>query len=176
MQGWYIFILLVLLVFGFWERKKYGRKLSELTSRLTQVEELLLEVCALVEEGQTANEPSSPAAFEEKKGEEGGEANRETIAQAPPSSAPAQEKKRVAPPEQPPSPPPQTGLTELPNKDGKKDKKLKIIRENLPEWNQQIIELWQQGLPVPEIARQTGKGQGEVQLIVELYCKERPQS
>lgn len=176
MFGWHIFFLLALLVLGYWERKKYGRKLSELDSRLTQVEELLLEVCALVEEGNTTREPSSPAASEERKGEDRGEASRGSAGQTPPSSVPTQEIKPVAPPEQPPSPASQSGLAAQTKKGEKKGRKPKVAREKLPEWNQQIIELWQQGVPVPEIARQTGKGQGEVQLIVELYCKERPQS
>jgi len=175
--GWHIFFLLVWLFLSFWERKKYRRKLSELNSRLTQVEELLLEVCALVEEGKTANEPSSPT-LEEKKGEDRGEVRRESTAQAPPFGVPAQEIKPVTPQEQPPLPSPQPGLAAQPNRRdrNKKARKPKVTPDKLPEWNQQIIELWQQGLPVPEIARQTGKGQGEVQLIVELYCEERPQS
>jgi hypothetical protein len=35
--------------------------------------------------------------------------------------------------------------------------------------HQQIIELWEQGISIEEIARQLGTGRGEIQLILEIY-------
>ena len=50
MVGWCFLLMLVIIVLGWRERKKNTRKFSEINTRLAQVEELLLEVCALVEE------------------------------------------------------------------------------------------------------------------------------
>lgn len=185
MLGWCIFFLLLVLVLVYRERKKNARKFDELDSRLSQVEELVLELCALVEERETAGEPSPSAALEEKKEgnahgrkeEERKEVSQEAAGQTRPYSVPAPETKPVQPVAPPPSlssPPSSPEAAAQPERGEKKGRKPKVIPEQLPEWHQQIIELWQQGLAIPEIARQTGKGQGEVQLIVDLYCKERP--
>lgn len=182
MSGWHIFILLLLLILWYGERKKVTRRISEVEFRLAHVEELLLEVCALVEEGESGSEPAPSAVLENKKEEDRKEAKEESPAPIKPSpvaTVSSPENKAAGPSEKPPvlsSPSGTVAQVAQPEREEKKGRKPKVPLGKLPEWHQQIIELWQQGLPIPEIARQTGKGQGEVQLILDLYCKERPQS
>lgn len=211
MVGWGFLFLLVVIILGWRERRRNYRKFSELNTRLAQVEELLLEVCALVEEKIVPGElpplqpepavPEKPAEKTEPdqpgRRKEPEKPNADEVGApgttalrvvskpveetAPPSPTVASRKEQPgltgeqpAPPEQPDSPP------KMPAKKGRKpatDKKTKTVNvQKLPPWNQQIIELWQKGLSVQEIARQIGKGQGEVQLILDLYGNERVQN
>jgi FtsZ-interacting cell division protein ZipA len=173
--GWYLILMLVLVVLVFWERKSSGRRLSELEARLRQVEELLLEICALMEEEETTIESPASAQQETENSKAPGRENPQPVGQTPPPIASGPVEVAVTASGQPQSPSVQPKPKTPPKKEVKKESKHKVKREKLPQWNQQIIQLWQQGLPVPEIARQTGKGQGEVQLIIDLYCKERPE-
>src|SRR5690554_2985880 len=50
MVVWCLLLILVLIVLGWRERKKNFQNFKETNSRLAQVEEVLLEICALVEE------------------------------------------------------------------------------------------------------------------------------
>ncbi|NLC53986.1 MAG: hypothetical protein GX770_08485 [Firmicutes bacterium] len=215
MVGWCFLFMLVIIVLGWRERKKNFRNYSELNSRLAQAEELLLEVCALVEERvvqeelpplpdepeeleiqqeletrqepvgqeeplkpQAPVEPEVPGKPEAVKTEEAH--NQAGEAQKPPPTAVDQKEQPLLAGEQGEQPKPPVSSAKTPAKQGSKHtkgKKAKRAKEQkLPPWNQQIIELWQKGLSVQEIARQIEKGQGEVQLIIDLYCDERPQS
>jgi outer membrane biosynthesis protein TonB len=206
MVGWCFLLMLVIIVLGWRERKKNTRKFSEINTRLAQVEELLLEVCALVEENviqedlsPLPNELGEPVELEEpiitpepvvpeklekpEMVEKRESSNRKGKTDKPPQSAAVQKEKAVSTREQleqpeqagPPASPPK-----MPAKQGSKQTKGKKVKtakgQKLSPLNQQIIELWQKGLSVQEIARQIEKGQGEVQLIIDLYCDERPQS
>lgn len=218
MVGWCFLLMLVIIVLGWRERKKNTRKFSEINTRLAQVEELLLEVCALVEENviqedlsPLPNELGEPVELEDRGEtpepveleepiitpepvvaeklekpemvEKRESSNRKGKTDKPPQSAAVQKEKAVSTREQleqpeqagPPASPPK-----MPAKQGSKQTKGKKVKtakgQKLSPLNQQIIELWQKGLSVQEIARQIEKGQGEVQLIIELYCDERPQS
>jgi len=201
MLGWFFLFMLVVIGLGWRERKKNARIFSELSSRLAQVEELLLEVCALVEEKLALEElPPLPEEMEETSApherEEAEEAARpeepteRQLAESvvvegtpeatnePPQTVDVQREEPQLPQEQEPQrPAPQT---QPPAREGSKPTKGKKAgtakRPKLPPWNEKIIELWQQGVSVPEIARQVEKGQGEVQLIIDLYGDERPQS
>lgn len=227
MVGWCFFFLLVIIVLGWRERKRNWRRFSEITSRLAQVEELLLEVCSLVEE-RLIKEELSPLPHEPEKTEkpEEPEVTEEPEEKAQPEKpqGPAElgrpdgvERREVShlpegtkqpsptamgkretsvlnreqpeepgqpeQPEQPERPEQAKSPVSQPKPQTQAESKQTMGRkvkapkgQNLPAWNQQIIELWQKGLSVQEIARQLEKGQGEVQLIVDLYCDERPQS
>ena len=203
MVGWCFLFMLVIIVLGWRERKKNLRKFSEINFRLAQVEELLLEVCALVEERLVQEElpplldepqesgtrqepveqeePVKPQVVEPEKPE--GVKTREVGNKAgktkqPTQTAAAQREEQPVLSEEQPEPP--VSQPRMPAKQGSKQTKGKKAKkakgQKLPPWNQQIIELWQKGLSVQEIARQIEKGQGEVQLIIDLYCDERPQS
>ncbi|NLM37178.1 MAG: hypothetical protein GX202_03510 [Firmicutes bacterium] len=215
-------LLLVLVVLGWRERKRNIRKFSEITSRLAQVEELLLEVCSLVEErllqeelSPLPNEPEEPvkpqrllveteelaeaAAPEEpprpaepgstdrvarrvvsKQPEETNQP-RATAAGKKESPVPTREQTgRSARTERPAQAKSNVAQPKLPAQEESRpavSRKVKNIKgQKLSPGNQKIIELWRKGLSIQDIARQLEKGQGEVQLIVDLYCDERPHS
>jgi hypothetical protein len=46
-----------------------------------------------------------------------------------------------------------------------------LFSESHVSKQQQILNLWDQGTPVPEIARKLGTGRGEVQLILGIHRK-----
>ena len=48
----FFFCIAILLFWNLWERIKNRRRLDGLNSRIRQLEELLLEVCAVLEENQ----------------------------------------------------------------------------------------------------------------------------
>ncbi|HBR29332.1 MAG TPA: hypothetical protein DD789_07820 [Firmicutes bacterium] len=152
MFGWCLLFMLVIIVLGRRAWKKYALKLAELNSRLSQVEELLLEVCSLVEE-ESGEEMLLPVV---------------ETAQLPAAELPKADSEQLAQAELLPP-------AALPSDQGTKHPKGKkggsVNPQKLPEWHQQIIELYEKGLSVQEIARQIEKGQGEVQLVVDLYLQ-----
>lgn len=230
MFGWYLGCFLVVL-FIFWRtKKKYFTILSELSSRISLVEELLLEICAVLEEqeplskvslemtetiveeesSEPSREPlvfSPPQDLEEKQPNEKLPTNPEQI--MPNSSKPVKEvqkpdkletKKKESIPEKAQKvtssnskenkthaeqkTPEEEGNTNLKQETPKRKSKVNNKQETLkkeieniemlatPERHQTIIELYQKGLTVKEIARQSGMGQGEVQLIIDLYVQQ----
>ncbi len=229
MFGWYLGSFLIIL-FIFWRtKKKYFTILSNLSSRISQVEELLLEICAVLETQNPLDEVSSETTEsivkEESKSSEASilftpqnleeklpaRANNVTDAKPIMNNSLKQKKEtektgnffklkkeqqkidKPEPDQQESSP--QKALTvktinskettahieqEMPERESKVtigQGTVKKARENMellnvPERHQTIIRLFQKGLSVKEIARQSGMGQGEVQLIIDLYVQQ----
>ncbi len=177
MFGWCLLFMLVIIVLGRRAWKKYALKLAELNSRLSQVEELLLEVCSLVEE-ESGEEMLLPVVeiaqlpAEEEGGDQTEDGANQTIELPLPqiraAELPKADSEQLAQAELLPP-------AALPSDQGPKHPKGKkggsVNPQKLPEWHQQIIELYEKGLSVQEIARQIEKGQGEVQLVVDLYLQ-----
>jgi hypothetical protein len=254
MIGWLIFFLVLISFFFFLTRR--GRKrlqasLAELASRVAQVEELLLEICAVLEEKEPfpelpeeTEEPLSedesdviapqsivhpevdpnPAAREERpprqespganeQGEirelligegrlshqkrperetnerTGGNLSeqpkqkpgvqskpklaahpREAVQAKRPEQTAARERDVVSQNEKGNTAQPQVESASR-GRESNKERLAKIDPAALPERSRKIIELLQKGLSVKEIARSTGMGQGEVQLIIDLYLQ-----
>mgnify|MGYP001217040404 CR=1 FL=1 len=253
MIGWSGLLLVIILSFIFILNRR-GRKglqasLGELSSRVAQVEELLLEICAVLEEKERIFEPL-PAEAEEALPED--ESNvlspqllpHTEVEVSPPAGErkPAREERpepgvedeirelligeKKAPHQKRPEPetkgktgknlseqpkqkpqekpgdqarekavekrPGQTGTaageknevglvenvkpsqqatSSSRGKEINRARLEKIDPTKLPERSRKIFELLQQGLSVKEIARSTGMGQGEVQLIIDLYLQ-----
>lgn len=229
MIGWSGLLLVIILSFIFILNRR-GRKglqasLGELSSRVAQVEELLLEICAVLEEKERIFEPLpaeaeealpedesnvlspqllphtevevSPPAGERKpareerpepetKGKTGknlseqpkqkpqekpGDQAREKAVEKRPgqTGTAAGEKNEVGLVEN--VKPSQQATSSSRGKEINRARLEKIDPTKLPERSRKIFELLQQGLSVKEIARSTGMGQGEVQLIIDLYLQ-----
>ncbi|NLW56908.1 MAG: hypothetical protein GX050_09925 [Firmicutes bacterium] len=247
MFGWFVLLLLVFIFFFFFlsrrGRKRLQVRLAELSSRVAQVEELLLEICAVLEEKEPIPEllpaETEEALFEEERDvissrevrdpklsvEALPEEEREVLSspslartdvnsvdseRRPPHQArleaETREKTGEHPREKPKKEPSDQSREKAPEKQpeqkvtathGKgassqkannttaqpqaassprgreinQERLNKIDPSTLPERSKRIIELLQQGLSVKEIARTTGMGQGEVQLIIDLYLQ-----
>ena len=170
--GWCVLFMLVIIGLGRRALKKYALMLSELDSRLAQVEELLLEVCTLVEEESGEETLFSVVEAEQFPVAEEGEIPTEKaplpeiwIQEAEPLKADS------TPLAQTKSEEPVVFSTDQSAKQIKGKNEGTVKQQKLPEWKQQIIELHEKGLSVQAIARQIGKGQGEVQLVVDLYAQ-----
>ena len=162
MFGWCLLFMLVITVLGRWYWKMYALKLSDVNARLFQVEELLLEVCSLIEEG-SGKETLLPV-----------EETTEFLAVeeiSPTVEAPAEAEIELQEAELPKADTAPPTQSKSGTRDPKGKKGGKVDQQKLSEWNQQIIELYEKGHSVQEIARQIEKGQGEVQLVVDLYLQ-----
>ncbi|HBK68351.1 MAG TPA: hypothetical protein DDZ91_06900 [Firmicutes bacterium] len=187
MFGWYL-VVVVISLFLFWRgKKRFSMMLSELSSRVAQVEELLLEVCSVLEEKEPLPEivlPSESTQQVEEEEDNSFEPLRraeinladdgknvigsETIEPEVISAKETQEKNTSF---EKPETSDSTITTFLHENQIKKNRFETIDLSSLPERNQMIIELFQKGLSVKEIARKSGMGQGEVQLIIDLYTQ-----
>lgn len=134
MNWFFLFVCLILIFFFLGEKRRVNKSFAELKSRLQQVEELLVEVCAVLENERAEDDPSRKG--EDQSGKVGKRFSGEEVS--------FKSKWRE----------------EEVKKEDRKSRKTK-----------KIINLYNQGHSVNEIARQTGTGQGEVQLIIDLYSR-----
>lgn len=201
MIGWSVLlaVLMSFFLFLFWRgRKRIQAVLAELSSRVALVEELLLEIYSVIEKKELFPELISPAETagslteEEEDGSpvslpliETNPADGERMMTGREKREPEKEimektqeqkviielengelnKKAHSETAQPKTTTPPLG------REIKKERLDKIDTSALPERSKTIIELLQKGFSVKEIARTSGIGQGEVQLIIDLYLQ-----
>ncbi len=197
-EAFFFFCIAILLFCNLWERMKNRRRLAGLNSRIRQLEELLLEVCAVLEENRekeeaegsgtarlepAGQEPGEPESL--GKPEELGEPEKpgepESIG-APGEFGEPEEIVQYAAPKEPEEP---VALVSLPPFAA--EERPTAEEEYIYGWTggedpappeqqaadrrHQVLELFHQGIPVKTIARRIGMGQGEAQLIIDLYAR-----
>src|SRR5690554_5490408 len=82
-ENFFFFCIALLLFWNLWDRIKHRRRLASLYSRIRQLEELLLEVCAVLEENWKKEKPETsrgtrlvPAVEEQEELAEPGEPDK----------------------------------------------------------------------------------------------------
>ncbi|HHU82657.1 MAG TPA: hypothetical protein GXZ26_06605 [Firmicutes bacterium] len=195
----FFFCIAILLFWILWERIRNRLRLTGLNSRIRQLEELLLEVCAVLEESLKKEEPeTSFAAQLEPAMKESGEPEKPEELEEPEKLEAPEELEES---EKPVSPLPLVGkkdywdpqaktvamaeeqpTAEQEGERGTGEGKPAIHGQTggeesgQPELQaadrrRQVLELFHQGIPVKTIARKIGMGQGEAQLIIDLYAR-----
>ncbi len=180
----FFFFGLIIFLLWLWEKRKTRRRLADLRLRVRHIEELLLEICAYLER----EAKKEPAGKEEGKQLDDGRMVKDLLTEEPvkeerakeelASSSLVQEEKeagREGETEREAEPAVETGNDRSgpgPGRGkGKTGEKKKITETvQVPERHRDVLNLFEQGLSVKDIARRTGMGQGEVQLIVDLYA------
>ena len=193
-ENFFFFCIAFLLFLNLWARIKNRRRLAKVNSRIRQLEELLLEVCAILEENREKEEPAASRVA------------RLAAAKEPEDLVEQVEQAKPDEPEKPQEAgEPEEGITSLSPAAGKEDrdrpagKKAAVGEEpakgeerdkeegpasagggsggekpippeqQAADRRRQVLDLYHQGMPVKAIARRIGMGQGEAQLIIDLY-------
>src|SRR5690554_2062389 len=155
------------------DKRKILRKFSDLRLRVRQMEELLLEICAYLEK-----ETKETAAVEgQGKPPDSGRTVKAMLFE----QSTIKEQKQPEPAKSP-STTERKGVVRKAETDLNAEKagsggsdtcESRPAHRKVPERHREILGLFQQGISVKNIARQTGMGQGEVQLIVDLYARRK---
>lgn len=207
-ETFFFFCIAILLFWNLWERIKNRRRLASLNSRIRQLEELLLEVCAVLEESRNSEEPAASRAGQLVPAEEPAALaglKAVEITEEPPEEP--EKPEETGKPEE--AGEPEERVTPLPPAGGREHRDHQAAKgttagerqageeenereeeegpaaiadraggeESVPpelpaaDRRRQVLELFHQGIPVKTIARRFGMGQGEAQLIIDLYAR-----
>lgn len=178
----FFFFGIIIFLLWLWDKRRTLRKLSDLRIRVGHIEELLLEICAYLE-----REAKKETAERERGNNlDTGRMVKTLLFEQPVKkeqkqpvlSPPVQERNEIVQKEATngkSEPTVDTGkdrsVRRPAGEKGKTGEKKKIVETvQVPRRHRDVLNLFQQGVSVKDIARQTGMGQGEVQLIVDLYA------
>lgn len=195
-----------ILIWLLWDRIKIRRRLANLIPRIRQLEELLLEVCAVLEkdlkkqgpetacvvqtlllddgqpsarqqEQQVESLPSGDEARPHARNHRIGQAETMETVNNRPAEEEAREEKKKEKNEEKKEEKKEERVSETrerpasatPEYDGRED--FAQLESQVGDRRRQVLELFHQGIPVKTIARRIGMGQGEAQLIIDLYAR-----